>query len=519
MNFIPRLQPYWAPPFSFTGFPLGGQLALAFGLSLGGVCLGGELGSAWGALGQLLPLLLAAACLAALGLRSAPLVWGAMLLGLWQRNVQGGQLWWASLALLGAALVLGCALRWVCGRCRRSGDTGVDDLLTAQGQLLWWAEPDSRRLLGRRGAIPGWFGQGAVRVGDGLDAWLPVVLAEDRSVLAAALKSLDRDGCRVDFRVRDEAGGLRVLCLEGRRVPGNGQGPDRLQGSIREVTGVRAGQEAALQRCQERLARLGEALVGQDFGLWEWEVGTDMLTIRESAVAALDEAAPPPLRLPLTDWLAGVQEEDRAGVLAGLGRVAQGSAARYVGEFRRANRRGHWIWLRGEGKAVAWDGQGRATRLAGVFRDVQERRLLEGDLEKFSRAMEWGPAPIFITDAQGRFEYCNQAFTRLTGYALEDLLGETPRLLQPEDSAGTGGSALGQALMAGSPWQGPLVSRRRDGEALAWRLSLVPLRDGRGALTHFVAMGQEGAPEAREAEAAPASQGPGLRAREPVPFS
>lgn len=519
MNFIRRLQPYWAPPFSLTGFPLGGQLALAFGLSLGAVCLGGELDAPWEAAGQLLPLLLAAACLAALGLRSAPLVWSAMLLGLWQRNVQGGQLWLGSLGFLGAALVLGCALRWVWGRCRRSGDTGVDDILTAQGQLLWWAEPGTRRLLGRRGAISGWFGQGAVRAGDGLDAWLPVVLAEDRGVLAAALKSLDRESCRVDFRVRDEAGGFRVLCLEGRRVPGNGQEPDRLQGSIRDVTGDRARQEAGLQRCQERLARLGEALVGQDFGLWEWEVGTDMLTIRESAAAALDEAAPPPLRLPLTDWLAGVQGEDRAGVLAGLGRVAQGSAARYVGEFRRANRRGHWIWLRGEGKAVAWDGQGRVTRLAGVFRDVQERRLLEADLEKFSRAMEWGPAPIFITDAQGRFEYCNQAFTRLTGYALEDLLGETPRLLQGEDAAGTGGAALGQALLAGSAWQGSLVSRRRDGGALVWQLSLAPLRDGRGELTHFVAMGQEITRGTWEEGADPSAQAPSLSAREPVPLS
>ncbi|QWT46940.1 PAS domain-containing protein [Azospira inquinata] len=518
MNVLRRLRPYWAPPFSFTGFPLGGQLALAFGLSLGAVCLGGALGPSWGAADQFLPLILAGACLAALGLRSAPLVWGAMLLGLWQRNIQGGRLWLASLGLLGAALVLGIALRWICSRFRRGSDGGVDAILTAQGQLLWWAEPGSRRLLGRRGAIPGWFGQGAVRAGDSLDAWLPVVLAEDRGPLEAALGAMGRDGCRVDFRVRDEAGGLRVLCLEGRLVPGNGQGPDRLQGSIREVTGTRVREDGGIQRCQERLARLGEALAGQDFGLWEWEVGTDLLTIRESAAAALDEAGPPPQRLALTDWLTGVHGEDRAGVLAGLGRVAQGSAARYVGEFRRANRRGHWSWLRGEGKAVAWDSQGRVIRLAGVFRDVQERRLLEADLEKFSRAMEWGPAPIFITDAQGCFEYCNQAFTRLTGYALEDLLGETPCLLQPAggDGEGAGGAALWQALLDGAGWQGALVSRRQDGGDLAWHLSLAPLRDGRGELTHFVAMGQE------SARGEGASPSPGLShssGREPVRLS
>ncbi len=110
---------------------------------------------------------------------------------------------------------------------------------------------------------------------------------------------------------------------------------------------------------------------------------------------------------------------------------------------------------------------------------------------RLMRAVEQSPAMVMITDLEGRIEYVNPAFVRITGYASEEVYGRNPRLLQsgrtpPESYAG-----LWQAIVNGKEWQGVFCNRRKNG-ALFWESATIsPVRDGRGKVTHYLGVKED----------------------------
>jgi PAS domain S-box-containing protein len=93
---------------------------------------------------------------------------------------------------------------------------------------------------------------------------------------------------------------------------------------------------------------------------------------------------------------------------------------------------------------------------------------------------------VLITDREGTILHVNGALERLSGYAREELLGQTPRLFK----SGTHGvefyAGLWRTILAGASWQGELTNRRKDGSLFDASLTVSPIVDERGRLTHFV---------------------------------
>jgi diguanylate cyclase (GGDEF)-like protein/PAS domain S-box-containing protein len=87
--------------------------------------------------------------------------------------------------------------------------------------------------------------------------------------------------------------------------------------------------------------------------------------------------------------------------------------------------------------------------------------------------------------------YVNDAFHALTGYALRELLGRRPWFLDPQCTERGLVGALSRSLNAGEELVRRATSRRRDGSACQFELSLTPLRDSDGNVTHYVATHRE----------------------------
>ena len=133
--------------------------------------------------------------------------------------------------------------------------------------------------------------------------------------------------------------------------------------------------------------------------------------------------------------------------------------------------------------------------------NVTERRRREEQLSLMGMAVDQVGDAVEITDADGRYTYVNRAFERVTGFAATEVVGRRPR----EVMAGTGSEGvydeIGDQLARGGTWQGLIVARRKDGEALSLDTTISPLRDGRGQITHHVAV-QRDVTEQEKAEAA-----------------
>ena len=106
-------------------------------------------------------------------------------------------------------------------------------------------------------------------------------------------------------------------------------------------------------------------------------------------------------------------------------------------------------------------------------------------------ALHSAPNAIIIADRQGRIEWANESFCRLSGSSPEEILGWTPPFL----SEGEPGNWLRETIREQTPavetWRGELVLRHQDGHSFTVEQSIRPLRDPNGAITHFVTIQED----------------------------
>jgi len=98
---------------------------------------------------------------------------------------------------------------------------------------------------------------------------------------------------------------------------------------------------------------------------------------------------------------------------------------------------------------------------------------------------------IVITDRDGAIVWVNQAFTRLTGYTLEEVLGQNPRLLKSGNEPEEFYKGLWQTIMAGQVWQGEIVNRRKDGSLYTEEMTITPLLDEASNISNFIGIKQD----------------------------
>ncbi|MBP9654376.1 MAG: PAS domain S-box protein, partial [Rhodocyclaceae bacterium] len=143
--------------------------------------------------------------------------------------------------------------------------------------------------------------------------------------------------------------------------------------------------------------------------------------------------------------------------------------------------------------ATAFDGM--ADRIEMDFRqlaaDAAELERRELGLRKFSLAIEHSPMSVVITDTQGAIEYVNSKFSEMTGYAREEAIGRTPAILKSGRTPDEVYASLWRTLRSGQEWHGELLSRKKNGELFWEDVSIAPLEDAQGRITHFVAVKED----------------------------
>ena len=78
------------------------------------------------------------------------------------------------------------------------------------------------------------------------------------------------------------------------------------------------------------------------------------------------------------------------------------------------------------------DANGDIIGTFGVSRDITERKRAEAEHVRLVTAIEQSAEAVMITDTNGDIEYVNPAFTRITGYSREEVLGQNPRILKSD---------------------------------------------------------------------------------------
>ncbi|MBI1816290.1 MAG: PAS domain S-box protein [Deltaproteobacteria bacterium] len=125
---------------------------------------------------------------------------------------------------------------------------------------------------------------------------------------------------------------------------------------------------------------------------------------------------------------------------------------------------------------------GRALR---EFAGARELRRVQAERARIAAAVAQMDEGLLITESDGRIVYVNPAFTRITGYDLAAVIGQTPRLMRPGTTPQSLYSDMWRRITAGEVWSGQLVNRRRDGSCYDAEVTIAPVFDSEGRLINF----------------------------------
>ncbi|MDH5722641.1 MAG: PAS domain S-box protein, partial [Alphaproteobacteria bacterium] len=118
--------------------------------------------------------------------------------------------------------------------------------------------------------------------------------------------------------------------------------------------------------------------------------------------------------------------------------------------------------------------------------DLQENTwLLEATVKNSDDA-------VIITNADlengPEVVYVNEAFTKISGFEADEIIGKTPRILQGDDTDRETLGRLKSTLQKGKPFKGELKNYTKDGDPYWLDISIMPIFDKQGVLTHFTAI-------------------------------
>ncbi|SME99631.1 EAL domain-containing protein [Pseudogulbenkiania subflava] len=140
-------------------------------------------------------------------------------------------------------------------------------------------------------------------------------------------------------------------------------------------------------------------------------------------------------------------------------------------------------------KTVAMrDSFGRINAVWRMVRDISEKRVAEERMQLAAKVFENTVEGIMITDADKRIRSVNKAFSHITGFGQQEVLGQKPDMLSSGRHDETFYEAMWSAINEHGSWQGELWNRRKNGEVYPEWLAISAVRNAVGEITHYVAI-------------------------------
>ncbi len=127
----------------------------------------------------------------------------------------------------------------------------------------------------------------------------------------------------------------------------------------------------------------------------------------------------------------------------------------------------------------------------GSFFDVTKEVQAIEEIKLLSAAVSQSPLSVVITDLEARIEYVNDSFRKITGYTMQEVLDQNPRILQSGRTPKQVYKRLWKTLTEGKTWRGEFVNRRKNGEIYFEYAVITPIKDEQGNIIRYIGMKED----------------------------
>lgn len=135
-----------------------------------------------------------------------------------------------------------------------------------------------------------------------------------------------------------------------------------------------------------------------------------------------------------------------------------------------------------------FDDDGAITGVCFQATDITERKHAEEQLRLAARVFDRAAEGVMITDIDQRILTVNDAFTTISGYTREEVVGRTPHILNSGRQPPEFYAEMWQKIKAQGWWQGEIWNRRKNGDVFLEWLSINTVKDQGGRVVNYVAM-------------------------------
>ncbi|MFN3640511.1 MAG: PAS domain S-box protein, partial [Flavobacterium sp.] len=149
-------------------------------------------------------------------------------------------------------------------------------------------------------------------------------------------------------------------------------------------------------------------------------------------------------------------------------------------------------WVKNRGKIEFKNG--KPVSVFGTVQDITEEKKEEQRLRLLESVITNTNDAVIITEAEPfdapgpKILYVNEAFTNMTGYTAEEVMGKTPRMLQGPKSDDRELKRLSEAIRNWQPCEIEIINYKKSGEPFWIHFSVTPVADDRGWYTHWIAI-------------------------------
>ncbi|WP_153115531.1 bacteriohemerythrin [Rhodocyclus tenuis] len=234
--------------------------------------------------------------------------------------------------------------------------------------------------------------------------------------------------------------------------------------------------------------RWKSALEGAGAGVWDWDVPSG--EIRYSAgwreMLGYDEEDILPGR---AQSQALIHPDDHTRVAAAVREHLAGKTPRFLAELRLRCKDGQYRWILSRGMIINHGADGKPLRMIGTSTDISARKRDEEQLRLSENVFTHAQEAIVLCDVDSGTTVIdvNPAFTRITGYLREEVIGRRVSELEAFRYAQDVFEATQRALLAVGYWSGEKTHYRKNGDSYPVFLRVSAVRDDTGAANQFVA--------------------------------
>ncbi|NJP06061.1 MAG: PAS domain S-box protein [Chloroflexaceae bacterium] len=159
--------------------------------------------------------------------------------------------------------------------------------------------------------------------------------------------------------------------------------------------------------------------------------------------------------------------------------------------FERLMPSGDRVYAQLVTKFPIYDSHGRLYAVGGIGTDITNSKQAEQQLLLLSTALQAAANGVVITDNRGNIIWVNHAFTQLTGYTDKEAIGRHSNLLKSNIHDAAFYKTLWQTITSGRVWHGEITNRHKHGHLYIEDMTITPVHNDSGHISHFVAIKQD----------------------------